>query len=133
MYHMPYYRIITNNPSVAARYPIADFHDVTAEGILIKCRDAVHSGCVLISHPITGGMRPGSCPYRSVVVTGDAGLSDANPVDIASLKMIEDAIVYANKSCGVNPHKPMDNGLLADYQAVDCDLTDCALRSIRHV
>jgi hypothetical protein len=114
-------RIFTNNPSVRDAYPDATlFVEGGVCGVFTAVRDAVHKGARLISHPLSGGVKPWQSPYKSVaalvpeVLTGPA-------LDYASLRMVEDAVALCRGDCNA------DESLLADYRMIDLDLINNAL------
>ena len=87
--------IVTNNPLVKEKiegnYNI-DFVEGDILNVMEKLRDMIHKGSVLLTHPLSGSIKPGQTPYKSVmvhIVEGD--------VDADSLLMIEDAIDNCKK------------------------------------
>ncbi len=87
--------IVTNNPLVKEKigksYNI-DFVDGGTLNVMEKLRDMIHKGSKLLTHPLSGSVKPGQTPYKSVmihIVEGD--------VDADSLLMIEDAIDNCKK------------------------------------
>ncbi len=116
------YFILTNNPMTVSE--MGDSHDVRFEDgdfifILTKVRDFVHKGYKLLSHPLSGSVKPGETPYKSVMIS-------ANPekqVDQSSLKLIENAIETAgkfkNKAELYRRYRPE---VLQDFQLIDLGL-----------
>ena len=82
--------IVTNNPLVKEKiegnYNI-DFVDGGILDVMEKLRDMIHTGSVLLTHPLSGSIKPGQTPYKSVMIHIVKGNVDAD-----SLLMIEDAI-----------------------------------------
>lgn len=68
--------LITNNPACkdhfAGVYQV-EYADVTPLEILQIVRGRVHLGHRLITHPMAGGLPPGTTPCKSVIVSGKAG------------------------------------------------------------
>jgi len=121
---MANFQIITNNPLVPAEYPgLAAFRDTTAEGVLIACRDAVHRGAVLISHPLSGSVKPNVSPYKSI-----AASLERPQLDFVSLRLIEDALTVF-KGLGRKNTRYSDEVLL-DFQVIDLDLLHSAMMSL---
>jgi len=118
---MANFQIITNNPLAVAEYPgLCILRDVSAEGVLLACRDAVHKGAVLISHPLSGSVKPNANPYKSLVI------SHAKPrLDFASLRLIENALTVL-KGLGERNARYND-GTLHDFQVIDLDLLHSAM------
>lgn len=87
--------IVTNNPLVKEKiegnYNI-DFVDGGILAVMEKLRDMIHTGSVLLTHPLSGSVKPGQTPYKSVMIHIVKGSVDAD-----SLLMIEDAIDNCKK------------------------------------
>lgn len=119
------YVIITNNPLVLER--VGDTHnveyfDISYEDVLAKVRDRIHSGHTLLSHPLSGSVKPNETPYKSVMVTLDKSDFDMNGLEI---------IEYALQSCKkfqfrsdkYAPH------VYEDFRTIDCTLIESAIES----
>ena len=87
--------IVTNNPLVKEKigksYNI-DFVDGGILNVMEKLRDMIHKGSKLLTHPLSGSVKPGQTPYKSVMIHIVEGC-----VDTDSLLMIEDAIDNCKK------------------------------------
>ena len=87
--------IVTNNPLVKEKigdsYNI-DFVDGGILYVMEKLRDMIHKGSKLLTHPLSGSVKPGQTPYKSVMIHIVEGNVDAD-----SLLMIEDAIDNCKK------------------------------------
>ena len=87
--------IVTNNPLVKEKigesYNI-DFVDGGIPDVMEKLRDMIHKGSKLLTHPLSGSVKPGQTPYKSVMIHVVEGNVDAD-----SLLMIEDAIDNCKK------------------------------------
>lgn len=87
--------IVTNNPLVKEKiegnYNI-DFVDGGILEVMEKLRDMIHTGSILLTHPLSGSVKPGQTPYKSVMIHIVKGNVDAD-----SLIMIEDAIDNCKK------------------------------------
>ncbi len=66
------FRIITNNPLVREKlgqdYQV-EFYECSYEDILEKVKDEVYRGCKLLTHPLSGSVKPNETPYKSVMVS----------------------------------------------------------------
>ena len=120
------YLIITNNPLVCDKYgEKVLFIDAGVENVLIAVRDKVHSGNRLLNHPLSGGVLPGVCPYKSLIISSDSG--DGPPeTDFESLGLIENALRVMKKT--PDGFAGYDNKVLEDFQVLDLDILDSALR-----
>jgi len=118
--------LVSNNPLVAETYPDLDLR--VTEGpvlnIFIRSRDYIHLGHRLLTHPLSGSLKPGRIPYKTVFLTSEkAGL------DLDSLRYIENSIETYHKTAprlSVNwPER-----LLADYAVIDLSHVQSALESL---
>lgn len=116
--------IITNNPLVKERCEQnrgerfqLEFHDTDYAGILTAVRDKIHSGHALVTHPLSGSIKPGETPYKTVIVTAAAGKLDTN-----SLNIIEESIQTCEKFKKDTSIKKWNKKILADFQLVDYNL-----------
>ena len=119
--------IITNNPQVA---PIegAVYYDETLLEILTRVRDLVHAGYVLISHPLTGSVKPNQTPYKSVILEP----KPLAQVDEFSLQIIESSMATAAKLLMDRPLRPRSEAIKADYAMIDHSLMMSGLQSLSH-
>ena len=67
---MSKYMVITNNPLVRSR--LDDTHEViylelSYEELLKVVRDRIYEGHRLLTHPLSGSVKPKETPYKSVV------------------------------------------------------------------
>lgn len=108
--------LISNNPDLKDQITGIDFHMVETLDImkvLEIVRDHVHLGYKLITHPLSGSVKPYETPYKSVMV------EKHGTVDTLSLGIIEDAISMANK---FKRERHFNDKLLADFRLIDADL-----------
>ena len=112
--------IITNNPRVQREYGdkyCVVYQECSFDEILYTVRDKVHKGHKLLTHPLSGSVKPNETPYKSIMISVDRG-----PMDNDSLMMIEDAIVVAT-SGKFDKYRERQKILaprhLADFQMVD--------------
>src|SRR5699024_5582986 len=87
--------VVTNNPLVRERFegqvPL-DYQPRTFAGILEYVRDQIHKGHRLLSHPLSGSVKPGETPYKSIMISAEQGAPDTD-----SVILIEDCIQHAKK------------------------------------
>ena len=118
------FRIITNNPQVAEKYPtVSQFAPDPVEQVFIRCRDRIHQGCRLITHPLSGSVKPNESPYKSVLISRSGG-----ELDFASLQLIEGAEAVLKKL--PRKHINYTPRMQEDYQVIDLDLVDSAIHSL---
>lgn len=89
------YVIVTNNPLVVKNLENSReiiYKDVSYEEILRETRDRIHEGHVLLTHPLSGSVKPNETPYKSILIS-----RQRRDVDADSLKLIENAIQACRK------------------------------------
>ena len=110
--------VITNNPMVCEKITNYElqYRDTSYLGILELVRDRVHMGHTLITHPLAGSVKPGETPYRTVLISSEAG-----ELDIKSLSTIEESIITCKK---LTKHVTLgwSERILLDFQLIDFDL-----------
>lgn len=117
--------IMTNNPLVRDRYRgqySVEYQDGIYMDLLVRVRDKVHAGHKLLTHPLSGSVKPNETPYKSVMISQKRGT-----MDLESLSIIEEAIV----TCRKFPVKydGLPQRVLEDFQLVDLTLIDSAIPS----
>lgn len=119
------YMIITNNPLVPKKlddtYTIA-YEDISYEDVLKEVRDRIHEGHRLLSHPLSGSVKPNETPYKSVMISKGKG-----EIDEGSLKIIENAIQACRKfAFRSDKYKP---SVYDDFQLIDWTLLESGIAS----
>ena len=76
--------IITNNPLVRDKRSESEveFYDTDYLGVLKAARDKIHLGHGLLTHPLSGSVKPGETPYKTVVLTREKGVLDEKALAI---------------------------------------------------
>lgn len=129
------YIIITNNKLVSEKYGDLKVHKNLSElrffeeksfvEILEYVRDMVHAGHKLLTHPLTGSIKPYETPYKSIIVA-----KDATEMDFDSLSVIENSIEVTRKF--LNDYQPRDLNEKHhnDFMIIDRHLIDSGIESI---
>ena len=63
--------VVTNNPLVNEKYGselTVDYADIPFRDVLCKVRDLIHQGHRLLTHPLSGSVKPHETPDRKSVV-----------------------------------------------------------------
>jgi len=108
--------IVTNNPAVAAKYPVESCYiKGNVLDVFTTVRDAVHKGAQILTHPLSGSIKPNESPYESIVITVATG-----KLDFKSLNLIEDAISMLSRLPVKN--YSYDESVLEDFRIIDLDL-----------
>ena len=107
--------IVTNNPKVrdelGQEFDV-DYADITYREILCKVRDMIYEGHKLLTHPLSGSVKPNETPYKSILVA----------------TIIENSIITADKFSVKFPEMPQS--VREDFQLIDSTLIRSALMSI---
>lgn len=117
--------IISNNPLVWEKYPGTVQVRGGLKEVLLRTRDGIHRGMRLVTHPLTGSVKPNQSPYKSVLLLAPAG----NTVDLASLQLIEKALATVAKFEPL----PVELPFFAreDYQVIDLSFVESAWESLK--
>ena len=115
--------IITNNPAVKGAYPEAvKFYETGVLEIFKIVRDLVHRGAKVLSHPLSGSIKPWETPYKSIMVS-----RQMESLDLDSLKYIENAIgVMKNRILCKHTYTVE---VLEDFCVIDLDVINSAINS----
>ena len=123
---MKKFKIITNNPRVRDTYQDeyeVVFLDVTIKEIMQTVRDLCAEGYELLTHPLSGSVKPGETPYKSVLVSQHKG----QVTDINGYRLAESAMNACDKFAAM--HKDWSPGVLDDFQLVDYTLISSGIES----
>ena len=108
--------LITNNSDLFSQVKAAELVDGSPLDVLIRVRSLVHSGSIILTHPLCGNLRPNHQPFRSVLVDTLRG-----SVDLESLTLIEEA-GHVYESCKLIMPYELDENVRADYAYIDSEL-----------
>jgi hypothetical protein len=117
------YRYLTNNPIMLNDiYGEVEYSDISILELFYKVEGEVLKGFKLLSHPLTGSIRPDITPYKTVILSAESG-----PIDKESLSIIQKSIDYTYKL--VSSHEPpdWDENEKIDFQFVDRSIINYAL------
>ena len=119
--------LVTNNPLVKERYHSefkVEFLDTDMLGVLIHIRDCIHKGYKLLTHPLSGSVKPNETPYKSVLILDNPKDNDPQSEDhVQSVNIIEEA----SKTVRKFPLKHIPEEYLHDLQTIDLTLIRSAL------
>ncbi len=129
------YKLITNNRLVSEKYSTPGVDKNLEEliyspdegfiDILKKTRDMIHAGHELLTHPLTGSVKPYETPFKSIVVSSKKG-----SLNMDSLKIIEDAIVVTQKFLDDYEHREFSERVYDDFRLIDFNLILSGLESL---
>jgi len=108
--------LITNNTAVVAKYPMhTRFIKGSVSDVFCAVRDEIHKGATLISHPLSGSIKPNESPYKSIAIAPTTG-----PLEYKSLCTIEDAISTLARL--PDRQRSYSESVLEDFRIIDLDL-----------
>lgn len=121
--------IITNNQKVMDEAdPRFDRYFVEGkyEEVLLAVRDRIHKGHRLLTHPLSGSVKPGQTPYKSILIS-----KEATELHLESLQIIEDSIrVYSTQTKNQAGYREeIQTAAAEDFREVDARLFAGALES----
>ncbi|MCC5910280.1 MAG: GrdX family protein [Clostridiaceae bacterium] len=120
--------IITNNPKVLKNYE-DKYKVIFLEGsyleVLTTTRDLVHKGHELLTHPLSGSIKPNETPYKSIMIS-----QNKEKLNMESLMIIEDSIVTATKFINIKKTPSWPEKVLEDFKEIDYTLITSGMDSI---
>ncbi|BEP28720.1 GrdX family protein [Helicovermis profundi] len=132
------YVIITNNKLVNEYYlneinfknleKIIFMETASFINVLEFARDSIHKGHKLLTHPLTGSVKPYETPFKSVVIS-----SETTEMDFESLNIIENSIEVTKKFLRDYKPRNLKEKHLKDFMIIDKSLIDSGIESINQV
>ena len=115
------FRCITNNPMILnSGIPQVEYHETDVLSLFRLIRPEIDKGYALLSHPLTGSIRPDITPYKTVLLSAQKAKADQQ-----SLQLIDRAIRYAEGLYSLR-EKPLylmwDDQAKKDFQYVDLSI-----------
>ena len=115
--------LITNNCDAYEKYKDmikVEFKDDSYINTLYEIRNKIHSGYVLLTHPMAGSLKPNQTPYKSVL------LVRADKMDYQSIALIENAIESTLKFLKQRKLPNWSEKCLKDFRTLDLSFIDGA-------
>ncbi|MEA4848083.1 MAG: GrdX family protein [Clostridiaceae bacterium] len=111
-------RSLTNNPMVINKR-CSYIEGIEGDPLYVfrAVKSEILKGCKLITHPLTGSIRPDISPYKTVMISDSTG-----NFDYEGLRIIENAIEYTESLYSNSLRHKWDEASLKDFQFVDYDL-----------
>jgi hypothetical protein len=110
--------ILTNNLDVAVKYKDVykvEYMDCSYRGVLKATRDLVHMGYKLLTHPLSGSVKPNETPYKTILLR-----DEVDSLDMDSLDIIEKSLEVADKFT-YSDHAIAEE-ILEDFRCIDSSL-----------
>ncbi|OYT14794.1 MAG: GrdX protein [Bacteroidetes bacterium 4572_77] len=121
--------LITNNPKVyrknKRKMDMIYSSTYTYLDVLLITRNKIHDGHILLTHPLSGSVKPNETPYKSIIITQDKG-----KLDMKSLLIIEESIETALKFIEGKKRPLWTEKILQDFQVIDSSIINNAIESI---
>lgn len=123
--------IITNNPYVNEKYK--DKMEVIYKDnfnyiqILEFLRDKIHEGHQLLTHPLSGSIKPNETPYKTIMISKEKGSLDGQGVSI-----VEESIATAKKFQSDKPTPDWTERVLDDFRVIDLSLMENVIDKLGH-
>ncbi len=121
--------ILTNNPRVYLEYHKnykVNFVEKSYMDVLILARDFVHKGYELLTHPLSGSVKPNETPYKTVII------SDVSKgIKVDSLMIIENSILTTKNFIKIKPTPQWPDNILDDFKEIDYRLVQAGMESMK--
>ena len=119
------YIIVTNNPLVLERHGGTRniiYKEVSYEDVLREVRDRIHEGHSMLTHPLSGSVKPNETPYKSIMIS-----AERRAIDGESVALIENAIHACGKfEFKSDRYRPE---VYEDFRLIDCTLIESGMAS----
>lgn len=123
--------IITNNPYVYEKYKdrfeMNYKEDFNYLQILDFLRDKIHEGHKLLTHPLSGSIKPNETPYKTIMISKEKGSLDSD-----GLMIVEESIATAKKFMTNKPTPDWVERVLDDFRVIDLSLIENVIDKLGH-
>lgn len=121
--------VITNNKDVYEKYNDKfefDFdEEYTYKDILERVRAKIHEGYELLTHPLSGSVKPNETPYKSIIMSKEKG-----SLDYQGLSIIEESIMTFNKFYENKATPDWTERVLEDFRVIDFSLIENVIKKL---
>ena len=126
--------VVTNNPRVEEYFAVQKLDrcyqlcwvDGDTEDVLRRVRDLCHKNRRLITHPLTGSIKPNYTPYKTAVLENDF----SQACDHESILLAEACLEKTLAMLVDKPRPEATRGFLADFAVIDLDFFKSYLDSV---
>ncbi len=123
--------IITNNPYVNEKYKdtmeIMYKDELNYLEILEFLRDKIHAGHQLLTHPLSGSIKPNETPYKTIMISKEKG-----ELDQSGILIVEESIATAKKFQTNKPTPDWVESVLDDFRVIDLSLIENVIDKLGH-
>lgn len=124
--------LVTNNKAVNDKFKDkmeVDFlGDYKYLDLLYYIRDKVHQGHKLLTHPLSGSIKPNETPFKSVIISKETG-----DLDTDGLQIVEESILTAKKFMDNKPTPDWTERVLDDFRVIDLSLMENVVEKLGHI
>lgn len=121
--------VITNNKLVFEEYKdsLEIIYDENLDyvSLLEMVRNKIHEGYQLLTHPLSGSIKPNETPYKSILLS-----KDKNRLDTTGLMIVEESILTARKFLNDKNTPNWTENILDDFRVIDYSLISNVLNKI---
>jgi len=123
--------IITNNPYVYEKYKdemeMIYKKDFDYLEVLRFVRDKIHEGHELLTHPLSGSIKPNETPYKTIMIGNEKKELDEN-----GIRIIEESIATTKKFMTNKPTPDWVERVLDDFRVIDLSLIENVIDKLGH-
>lgn len=121
--------IVTNNRTVCEaykdRFELIFSENYSYKDILEIVRTNIHKGSKLLTHPLSGSVKPNETPFKTILIS-----KEREELDFEGLNIIEESIMTYNKFINNKNTPDWTKRILDDFQVIDFSLIENAIKSI---
>lgn len=124
--------LVTNNKAVNDKFKDKMEVDFLVDhnylDLLYYLRDKVHQGHQLLTHPLSGSIKPNETPFKSVIISKEIG-----DLDTDGLQIVEESILTAKKFMDNKPTPDWTERVLDDFRVIDLSLMENVVEKLGHI
>ena len=121
--------LVTNNNLVNEKYKdqitTIYLEDLDYLKVLELVRDKIHIGHELLTHPLSGSIKPNETPFKSVLIS-----DEISEINFDSLSIIEESILTAKKFLDQKKIRNWPEDILNDFRVIDFSLISSGIESM---
>ena len=121
--------VISNNKDVYEKYNDKfkfDFsEDYSYRQILEIVRSKIHEGYELLTHPLSGSIKPNETPFKTIIMSKEKG-----SLDYQGLNIIEESIITFDKFYENKKTPDWTERVLEDFRVIDFSLIDNVIKKL---
>lgn len=123
--------LVTNNKLVYDKFKdnidIEYLEDNKYLDVLDFVRNKIHKGHRLLTHPLSGSVKPNETPYKSIIIS-----KEIEDLDADGLAIIEESILTAKKFIDNKKTPNWTERVLDDFRVIDLSLMENVIEKLGH-